>query len=122
MTDSLSDQSALPATDESAHKRADVSRQQILAVAATLFCARGYAGTSLRDIAAAAGMKAGSLYYHFASKEELTAEVLRIGVERGHRDPFGPHRDNPIVDISYNATPEAVDHFKHMAKKIFRRH
>ena len=30
-------------------------------------------------------MKAGSLYYHFASKEELAAEVLRIGVERVHQ-------------------------------------
>jgi AcrR family transcriptional regulator len=85
MTDSLSDRSALAATDESAPKRADVSRQQILTVAATLFCARGYAGTSLRDIGAAVGMKAGSLYYHFASKEELAAEVLRIGVERVHQ-------------------------------------
>jgi AcrR family transcriptional regulator len=64
--------------------RAEVSRQQILAVAAKLFGARGYAATSLRDIASDSGMKAGSLYYHFASKEELAAEVLRIGVERVH--------------------------------------
>jgi TetR/AcrR family transcriptional regulator, cholesterol catabolism regulator len=85
MTDSLSPRSALATTDESAPTRADVSRQQILAATATLFCARGYAGTSLRDIAAFVGMKAGSLYYHFASKEELAAEVLRIGVERVHQ-------------------------------------
>jgi TetR/AcrR family transcriptional regulator, cholesterol catabolism regulator len=85
MTDSLSHRSAIVATDQSAPTRADISRQQILAVAATLFCARGYAGTSLRDIAAAVGMKAGSLYYHFTSKEELAAEVLRTGVERVHQ-------------------------------------
>jgi AcrR family transcriptional regulator len=70
---------------EAAPSRADVSRQRILAVAANLFGQNGYAGTSLRDIAAVVGMKAGSLYYHFASKEELAAEVLRIGVERVHR-------------------------------------
>jgi TetR/AcrR family transcriptional regulator, cholesterol catabolism regulator len=85
MTDSLSHRLPLAATDESPPTRADVSRQQILAAAATLFCARGYAGTSLRDIAAFVDMKAGSLYYHFASKEELAAEVLRIGVERVHQ-------------------------------------
>lgn len=64
--------------------RADTSRQQILAVAARLLRERGYAETSLRDIAAAVGMKAGSLYYHFESKELLAAEVLRIGVEHVH--------------------------------------
>src|SRR5262245_19794620 len=62
----------------------DVSRQQILDVAAKLFRARGYTETSLRDIGKRVGMKAGSLYYHFTSKEELAAEVLRIGVCRVH--------------------------------------
>ena len=65
-------------------KRSDVSRQQILDVAAKLFRARGYTETSLRDIGKQVGMKAGSLYYHFTSKEELAAEVLRIGVRRVH--------------------------------------
>src|SRR3546814_3663837 len=36
---------------------------------------------SLRDLAAEVNMKAGSLYYHFASKDELATEVMRIGVE-----------------------------------------
>lgn len=70
---------------EPAPSRAEASRQQILTVAAALFRERDYAGTSLRDIAAVAGLKAGSLYYHFDSKEELAIEVLRIGVERVHR-------------------------------------
>jgi TetR/AcrR family transcriptional regulator, cholesterol catabolism regulator len=65
-------------------RRSDVSRQQILDVTAKLFRARGYAETSLRDIGAQVGMKAASLYYHFSSKEELAAEVLRIGVCRVH--------------------------------------
>jgi AcrR family transcriptional regulator len=65
-------------------RRSIVSRQQILDVAAKLFRARGYTETSLRDIGKQAGMKAGSLYYHFTSKEELATEVLRIGVRRVH--------------------------------------
>src|SRR5580698_5516258 len=69
---------------EGRSRRSDVSRQQILDVAAKLFRARGYTETSLRDIAKLVGMKAGSLYYHFASKEELAAEVLRIGVKKVH--------------------------------------
>lgn len=65
-------------------RRSNVSRQQILDVAAKLFRARGYTETSLRDIGRLAGMKAGSLYYHFTSKEELATEVLRVGVRRVH--------------------------------------
>ena len=65
-------------------RRSNVSRQQILDVAAKLFRARGYTETSLRDIGKQAGMKAGSLYYHFTSKEEVATEVLRIGVRRVH--------------------------------------
>jgi len=57
-------------------------RALILDTAARLFRQDGYAATSLRDIATACGMKAGSLYYHFASKDEIIGEVLRIGVER----------------------------------------
>ena len=58
------------------------SRRQILDVAARLFRREGYAATTLRAIATECGMKAGSLYYHFASKDELMLEVLEIGVQR----------------------------------------
>ena len=56
-------------------------RRRILDEAAQLFLQRGYASTSLRVIAAAAGMKAGSLYYHFASKEALFLAILQQGIE-----------------------------------------
>ncbi len=60
---------------------AKASRRQILDCAARLFREQGYAAVSLRDIAAASGMKAGSLYHHFVSKEEIVAEMLNIGVQ-----------------------------------------
>jgi len=56
-------------------------RQRILDEAATLFLQRGYAATSLRGIATAAGMKAGSLYYHFASKDALLEAILLRGID-----------------------------------------
>lgn len=55
-------------------------RERILDVAAASFVSFGYEGTSLRHIADAVGMKAGSLYYHFASKDELLTEILRLGI------------------------------------------
>jgi AcrR family transcriptional regulator len=56
-------------------------RAQILDSAAWLFRERGYASVTMREIAFAAGMKAGSLYYHFTSKDDIVTEVLNFGVE-----------------------------------------
>ncbi|MCB0992026.1 MAG: TetR family transcriptional regulator [Acidimicrobiales bacterium] len=55
-------------------------RQTITDEAARLFITKGYAQTTLRDIAAAAGIKAGSIYYHFGSKDELLVDVMQQGM------------------------------------------
>ncbi len=51
-------------------------RYRILGAAARLFREKGYSGTTLREIARAARIKAGSLYYYFPSKEAILNEVL----------------------------------------------
>lgn len=56
-------------------------RQRITDEAAHLFLSNGYAQTSLRDIAAAVGIKAGSIYYHFDSKDDLLLAILRQGMD-----------------------------------------
>lgn len=66
--------------------KADRSRQGILDAAARLFRARGYSEVSLRHIAAEAGMKAGSVYYHFESKEAIVLAVLNIGISAVHEE------------------------------------
>lgn len=63
-------------------KKREVTRAAILASAARRFAEKGYADCSLRDIAALTGLKAGSVYYHFSSKEELLDEVLKAGIDR----------------------------------------
>jgi len=60
--------------------RADNRLPVVLDAAARLFAQRGYAATSMRDIAQAASMLPGSLYYHFAAKEDLLAAVYEAGV------------------------------------------
>jgi len=77
---------------------ADSRRAQLLEEAARLFGAKGYAHTSMRDIAAAFGILPGSLYHHFASKDALFVAVYAEGVDRiqaavaaavaGHADPW----------------------------------
>ena len=56
------------------------TRERILLEAARLLRHHGYAATTLREIADAAGVKAGSIYYHFESKEEILVEVLDKGI------------------------------------------
>ncbi len=56
---------------------ANTRRNELLALAATMFAQRGLRATTVRDIADSAGILSGSLYHHFSSKEEMVDEVLR---------------------------------------------
>jgi AcrR family transcriptional regulator len=60
--------------------------QRIMDVAEGLFARRGYDGTPLREIAAAAGLKEPALYNHFRNKEDLYRAVLERGLQ-------------PLVDV-----------------------
>ncbi|MFJ1899716.1 MULTISPECIES: TetR/AcrR family transcriptional regulator [unclassified Streptomyces] len=51
-------------------------RAELLATAAEVFAAQGYNATTVRRIADEAGLLAGSLYYHFDSKESMLDEIL----------------------------------------------
>ncbi len=51
-------------------------KQEIIDVAARLFARYGFKKTSIDDVAMAAGIGKGSVYLHFASKEEIFAEVV----------------------------------------------
>ncbi|GLU33580.1 TetR/AcrR family transcriptional regulator [Trinickia caryophylli] len=53
------------------------SRERILAAATTIAQAHGYSGLNFRDLADAVGIKAASIYHHFASKADLAAAVAR---------------------------------------------
>ncbi|MGQ0700205.1 MAG: TetR/AcrR family transcriptional regulator [Panacagrimonas sp.] len=59
----------------------DLTRKYILKAAAKLFRDQGYVATTLRQIADASGIQAGSIYYHFRSKDEILAEILDVGID-----------------------------------------
>ena len=60
------------AGDEATSER----RAEILAVAAEIFARKGYVNATVREIADASGILAGSLYHHFDSKEAMVDEIL----------------------------------------------
>ena len=53
----------------------DATRLALIAAARELFGERGYAATSLDDVAAQAGVTKGALYHHFGSKSSLFQEI-----------------------------------------------
>jgi len=67
-------------------------KDRLLDAAEGLFCERGFKGTSIRDIAAAAGCNIASVNYYFGSKEGLYEEVW-------HRHLI-PMRDSRIASIN----------------------
>lgn len=62
----------------------ETRKRQIEDVASGLFSAKGYAATSVRDIARALDLQGGSLYAHIASKEDVLWSIVHRAAERFH--------------------------------------
>lgn len=65
----------MPRKPRSHNRHAD-----LLWAAACVFRDKGYAQATMRDIAQASGMMAGSIYYHYAAKSDLLLAVYSEGV------------------------------------------
>ena len=59
------------------HEEALQTKKQIMDAAVTLFSSKGYEKTSLSDVARAAGVTRGAIYWHFENKGELLIELLQ---------------------------------------------
>ena len=58
------------------------ARTRLLAAAVAAFAAKGFHGTTTRDISTTAGMSPAALYVHHRSKEELLHQISLAGHER----------------------------------------
>jgi AcrR family transcriptional regulator len=61
--------------------RTNATRQKIFDASMELIGQRGAAGVTVDEIAAAAGVSKGTVYYNFGSKSDLIAQLLRHGVD-----------------------------------------
>ena len=76
---------------------------------------KGYSSATLRDIADEAGMEAGSVYYHFESKDQILDEVLDIGLRDlldGVADVMAQTYDKPQHRTRIAAAIQR--HFQHL--------
>jgi len=92
-------------------------RDEILRTAAELFAADGYTNTSMREVAAASGILAGSLYLHFDSKEAIAVELVRAyhaDLVRVVRE-FASVPEDPLSALRALALEIAAVSFRHPA-------
>src|SRR6478735_10988053 len=73
------------------------TRQAILDAALDLFADKGFFGTSLRDVAAAVGVRESALYNYFAGKDALF-EALLMTHQDLRRARLSPLAEGPITD------------------------
>lgn len=89
----------------------------------------GVDGTSMRDLATAAGLNVASLYHYFPSKRDLLVAVLREhGIVENltsssaptlHRDPVGPQLGDLLADI-IDSMLQVEDFVRLMVSEVLR--
>ena len=83
-------------------------RERALRAAEQIFAQRGYGLASMRDVAAAAGIQAASLYHHWRSKDALYADVVEqanaklrtiVGDALGREEPLPEQLRRVVGDV-----------------------
>ncbi|MBT2543648.1 TetR/AcrR family transcriptional regulator [Streptomyces sp. ISL-44] len=67
-------------TSAAVGSRRQATRQKLYEAAVTLIAEQGFSATTVEEIAERAGVAKGTVYYNFASKNDLFEELLRHGV------------------------------------------
>jgi len=75
------------------------NRDRILAIARELFARNGIDKTSIRAVAAAAGVDPALVHHYYGTKERLFAAAVRIPIDP--MDVIGPLRDVPVEELGY---------------------
>jgi AcrR family transcriptional regulator len=86
-------------TEQDRKRPASDTRDRILAVARDLFARNGFENTSIRSIAAGAGVDAALVHHYFGTKTQLFAAAIHIPI-----DPMtviGPLREVPVEEIGH---------------------
>ena len=80
------------------YKKSERTKRQIFEAAHELFLKQGFTGTSLNDIAEAAGVAKGTLYNHYPMKSDLLMEAQVLSVERLAEFAQGLPADAPVAE------------------------
>ena len=76
----MTEKSTEPKRRERPTDKAQATRKALIGLAAELFANRGYAQTSMRDVARQASMTTGAIYGHFRNKADLLAQAVSLRI------------------------------------------
>ena len=104
-----------PKPQTSRRDRARATRLRITKAAYTLFCERGYVGTTMAEIAEAAGVAVQTVYFTFHTKSELLSKAYDFAV-LGEGDPVPPEQQPWHAEMT--AEPNIVPALRHAVEGI----
>ncbi|GAA4707001.1 hypothetical protein GCM10023215_54710 [Pseudonocardia yuanmonensis] len=98
------------ATRRRTHRASETSKRAILEAVLAQAVEAGYEGTTMADVARAAGLPIGSVYWHFQNKEQLFVELLDYCFEvwKQTNASFGSMRERLRHSISESAAASAL--------------
>lgn len=105
-----------PATSRLTRRdRARKTRLRIIKAAYSLFCERGYYGTTMADVAQAAGVAVQTVYFTFHTKIELLSRTVDFAV-MGEGDPVIPEQSAWYAAMA--AEPDLTKAVRHVVEGI----
>ncbi|MBT8485835.1 MAG: TetR/AcrR family transcriptional regulator [Phycisphaerales bacterium] len=100
------------------------TRERLLEAGRSLFSARGVDGTTARELAAAAGVAAGTIFNYFPSKEALAAEIVAEATEGARETLVARLRSRPAGSLAETlfgliaAELRALDRYRRFAAEV----
>jgi AcrR family transcriptional regulator len=94
------------------------TKERIFGVAIDLFAQKGFDAVSLREIAEASGIRKATLYYYFATKDEILANIFEYSMERWNYSKVGKWSDNDEAEAQVVAM--GLEGFMAMAGGVSR--
>ncbi|AFD01115.1 Transcriptional regulator (TetR-like) [Methanocella conradii HZ254] len=93
------------------------TKERIFDTAIDLFAERGYDGVSIRDIAAAVGIKESSIYKHYTGKEEILDSIFEYFLEAWRQSVAG--KWSVSSEAEEQVVSMGLDGFMAMASGVF---
>ncbi|HAM81729.1 TetR/AcrR family transcriptional regulator [Ornithinibacillus bavariensis] len=99
----------MPRTEEQYEAMRIATRDKIHSAAIKLFAKKGFAATSVKDIAEGAGISIGLMYRHYKKKEDLFNELVTFAVEGLYRNAKRFQSDNSPAELIQQFTLEILN-------------